>query len=340
MLKMKIVALAFALLAASSALAADRVVLLEDFTNSGCGPCWAVEDSVNSFVNRNLPNGNLAVIRCHVNWPSAGDPIYTANPTEQNIRKAQYGVSGVPYFKFDGVVNGSGSNLQPGFNNRVSVPAILDIEVARNGDETSGTISIMLIAEEDPLWTVPMMVWPILVEDNVPGAGYWSGSVFEQAFRDNLLGYYGEEISFTGPYPDTIYVDADYQVDPKWVADELYLATFVQCGYQYQLHEVENAHWAKFLDLETGIENGGWNGWTQPVLSVGPNPSPGTFAVNAMVPGSGNGSIEVYSLAGRVVASGAVNDLKTVTVDESGIYIVRLSTDEGLWVTESVAVIR
>lgn len=327
-------------LMAAPLLAADRVVLFEDFTNSGCGPCWAVEDSVNSFVNANLPNGNLAVIRSHVNWPSANDPIYLANPTEQNVRKAQYSVNSVPTFKFDGVVNGSGYNLQSGFNARASVPAIIGLEVARNGDATSGTLSIMIIAEEDPEWTESMMVWPILVEDNIPGAGYWSSSVFEQAFRDNLLGYYGEEISFTGPYPDTIYVDADYEIDASWDANELYLSTFVQCRYQANEHEVENAHWAKFMDLETGIEDENWNGWNEPVLSLSPCPSNGTFSIVAELPDNSTGFVEVFNLSGRTVASGISGSLNSVTVSESGVYLVRLTGDNGASVTKSVAVLR
>ena len=33
----------------------------------------------------------------------------------------------------------------------------------------------------------------IIVENNVPGAGYWAGTVFEQVFRDNLAAYtYGD----------------------------------------------------------------------------------------------------------------------------------------------------
>ena len=337
---MKFLAAITILAMASAAVAADRVVLFEDFTNSGCGPCWSIEPQVNAFVNANLPNGNLAVIRTHVNWPSPSDPIYLANPTDQNVRKAQYGVSSVPFLKFDGILNGSGGNLQSVFNTRAAIPAIIALDVARNGDETSGTISIMIVAEEDPLWTVPMMVWPILVEDNIPGVGYWSGSVFEQAFRDNIIGYYGEQISFEGPYPDTIYVDADYTIDSAWDVNELYLATFVQCAYQYNDDEVENAHWAKFLDLEMGIEDGEWNGWQQPVLSVGPNPGTGTFSIAAGVPENGTGFVEVFNLSGRSVCSGSTEEMQSVTVDESGIYLIRLTTDMGVSVTESVAVIK
>lgn len=325
---------------ASISFAAQRVVLFEDFTNSGCGPCWNVETQINAFIAANIGSGNLCVVRPHVNWPSASDPIYLANPTEQTVRKAQYGVSSVPYFKMDGIVSVSASNLQTPFNQRLAVPAIIAIDVARNGDAESGTLSFRIIAEEDPQWTVPMMLWPIIVEDNVPGTHYWSSSVFEQAFRKNVFGYYGEEITFEGPFPDTIYTEVEYSINSNWDVDELHLATFVQCTYTANEHEVENAHWAKFLDLETGISEESWGNSNRVLLSVGPNPSNGTFAISAVLPENTLGNIEVFDLSGRTVVSGTVAEMQNISIDESGIYLVRLSTTEGLSATQSIAVIK
>ena len=337
--KMK-VAFFMLVLLASLSIAAERVVLFEDFTNCGCGPCWQYEAQLNSFINANLPSGRLCVVRPHVNWPTASDPIYLANPTEQTVRKAQYGISGVPYYKIDGIINANVATFQSAYNQRLAVPAIIAIDVARNGDAVSGTLSFRIIAEEDPQWTVPMMLWPIIVEDNIPGVGLWSGSTFEQAFRDNVLGYYGEELVFEGPYPDTIFTSADYTIASTWDVNELHLATFVQCAYQAQQHEVENCNWAKFLDIETGIGDAGWENSNNLVLSVGPNPSTGSFSVTAAVPGNMNGTVEVFNIAGRLVSSGSINEMQSITVDESGIYLVRLSTADGMSVTESVAVIR
>lgn len=325
---------------ASRVIAAERCVLFEDFTNSGCSPCWNVESQVNSFVNANLSSGNLCVIRTHVNWPAANDPIYLANPVEQNVRKVQYGVSSVPYFKIDGILNASAGNLQALFDQRVNIPAIIDIDVARNGNEMSGTFSFRIIAEEDPEWTVPMVLWPILVEDNIPGVGYWTGSVFEQAFRDNVLGYYGEEITFDGSFPDTVYMSADYSINPSWNAEELHLATFVQCSYTQNEHEVENCHWAKFLDLQTGIDQFGWNSPDSPLLSVGPNPSNGQIDISASLPMNSTGTVEVYNLTGRLLFSRSAADTNTLSIDEPGVYLVRLTTSQGISVTESIAVIR
>ncbi|MCK5785972.1 MAG: T9SS type A sorting domain-containing protein [Candidatus Sabulitectum sp.] len=327
-------------LLAGITIAADRVVLFEEFVNCGCGYCWNAENQVNTFVNSNLPSGNLCVIRTHVNWPYANDPIYLANPTEQTVRKAQYGVSGVPYFKMDGILTPVAGNLQSAYNTRLAAPAIIAIDVARNGDASSGTLSFRIIAEEDPGWTVPMNLWPIIVEDNIPGVAYWSSTVFDQAFRDNVLGYYGEELVFDGPFPDTIFTEAVYDIASSWDVNELHLATFIQCAYQANQHEVENCHWAKLLDIETGIGDAGWSDLSDMFLSVGPNPSTGAFNISAFVPGNATGTVEVFNLAGRIVASGSAAEMQNVSVDESGIYLVRLSTSDGMSVTESVAVIR
>jgi hypothetical protein len=337
--KMK-VAIFMLVLLASLSVAAERVVLFEDFTNCGCGPCWSYETQVNNFVNSNLPSGRLCVVRPHVNWPAANDPIYVANKTDQTVRKAQYGVNSVPYYKIDGILNASASNFQALYDQRLAVPAIIAIDVARNGDAVSGNLSFRIIAEEDPQWTASMMLWPIIVEDNIPGVGYWSSSTFEQAFRDNVCGYFGEELVFEGPYPDTIFVDADYTIPSTWDVNELHLATFVQCAYQSQQHEVENCNWAKFLDIETGIGDAGWHNNDNLLLSVGPNPSNGSFSIAASIPGNTGATVEVFNISGRLVSSGYVSEMRNITVDESGIYLVRLSTSDGVSVTESVAVIR
>ena len=328
------------LLLATVSMAAQRVVLFEDFTNSGCSPCWNAEPAINAFISANIASGNLCVVRPHVNWPAANDPIYLANPTEQNVRKAQYGVSGVPYLKMDGIVSVSSSTLQSTFNQRVAIPAIITIDVARNGDAVSGLLTFRIIAEEDPGWTVPMNLWPIIVEDNIPGVGYWSSSVFEQAFRKNVFGYYGETLEFGSSFPDTIYTEAEYSIDSSWDVDELHLATFIQCAYQYSDHEIENCNWAKFMDIETGIDEGVWNNSTDLFLEVGPNPSTGNFSVNAALPENTTGTVEVFNIAGRIVASGSVNEMQSVSIEESGLYLVRLSTSDGMSTTKSVAVIR
>lgn len=329
------------ILMTAMAFGADRKVLIEDFVNCGCSYCWDFEPILNAFVNSHLAAEDVAVIRVHVNWPYSNDPIYVANPGEQSSRRYAYGVNAVPWVQVDGTIHASNSSggLAAAFNSRINVPTSLSIIVARNGDDQTGTVSIGLIAEDSISTETITRLSAIIVENQIPGVVYWASSYFEQAFRDNLFGTVGHMIQFEPPFPDTIYFEADYDIS-GWVSDNLYIATFVQ-RYAGGNKEVLNARWDKFMDLETGLE-------TElvfpqyPQLSVGPNPSSGTVRVTPELPEGSMGTISVFDLSGRQVASEqAFNDWEVVfDLQASGVYLIRLVTGSGQCVTRSVAVIR
>ncbi|OPL19198.1 MAG: hypothetical protein AVO35_12155 [Candidatus Aegiribacteria sp. MLS_C] len=338
---MRLLFVSIVILLAVPVFGAERVVLIEDFTNCGCSYCWNFEPALNGFVNTHLASGEIAVIRVHVNWPYANDPIYQANPTEQNARKSAYGVNGVPWVQVDGKIHASssGPGLESALSSRIGVPSYLDIFVARNGDDQTGNVSIGLVAEEDLGLTDPIRLFATIVEDQVPGVQYWAGSYFEQAFRDNLFGVAGPLVEFQAPYPDTVYFQADYDIS-SWVSDNLYLAVFVQ-KYTSADKEVLNARWYKFMDLMTGIE-GGAEAPVQPDLVAGPNPSNGTIMVTPVLPDETGGYISVYDLSGRQVAGvPALNGHEeTFELPSSGIYIVRLVTGSGMTANTSLVVLK
>lgn len=338
---MRTLMVALLLTAVTLSYAADRVVLFEDFTNCGCGYCWNLEPELNAFVNDHLAAGDLAVIRVHVNWPYSADPIYQANPTEQNARRTFYGVNAVPWLQFDGVIKAASSagGMASAFNSRIAVPSSIDIFVARNGDDQTGTVSIGVVAEEELSTTAPIRVFAVIVEDQVPGVSYWAGSYFEQAYRKNLFGLSPPLVEFTGPYPDTLYFEADYDIT-AWVADNLHLAAFVQ-EYSSSDKEVLNARWYKFMDLETGIEETG-HSVLSPQLSVGPNPSSGAVSVTPSMPDGAEGTVTIFDVSGRLVgeapAQSGVEQNFSLTMP--GIYIVRLATGSGGSAAATVAVVR
>lgn len=327
----------FLLVIALAAGAAERTVLLEEVVNCGCGFCWMEEEALQTFVSQAFSFGNLAVVRIHCDYPNPYDPIYIANPIEQEVRIARYAVSTQPFIVFDGVVQPVEGDLEAAFAERLLVPSIIDIQVARQGTGSAGSLSIRIIAEEEPQWYCPMMVWPILVEDGIPGVGYWSYSQFDQAFRDNLLGYFGQQISFQGPFPDTIYVDAPYQIDPSWDTGQLYLATFVQSSYQSIDDEVHNTSWEKFTDIPMGLPGEGSN---KPSLTVTPNPSQGYFQIRTSLPEFSEGTLGVFDLSGRLLfESNEINEAG-FTPEESGIYIVTLIIRDYPPVSRRVTILR
>lgn len=316
-------------LLACSAIAAERVVLVEDFTNSGCGPCWSFEPTLNSFVNSHLAAGDISVIRVHTNWPSATDPIYLANPTEQQARWGFYGVNAVPTIKVDGIVNGY-PGIEAAYNSRKDVPCYLDIFACRNPSSgmDNGVVSIRLIAEQDLGANATMRLFATLVEDDVPGAGYWSGSVFEQAFRDNLFGPAGPVVAFSAPYPDTLFFQADYVINPAWNQNNLNLAVFVQEYASAPNKEVMNSAYYDFLGMPTGIEGGQPQGGFE--VSIAANPCRGAVRLVTGACGQSTGTATLYDTAGRVVSRTVFTPGNETTLEtrEAGLYLLRVEVGD------------
>ncbi len=84
----------------SIAIAQKRVVLVEQFTNSGCPPCAANTPIVFDYVNKNL--SDVVAIAYHTSFPYK-DSMYFENPVETNARVAYYSnISSVPHSVIDG----------------------------------------------------------------------------------------------------------------------------------------------------------------------------------------------------------------------------------------------
>lgn len=78
----------------------ERMLLLESFTNTGCGPCAAYNPAMDALIAANPDK--VAAIKYHVNWPSATDPMYLHNTSENGARTSYYGVNSVPHVVIDG----------------------------------------------------------------------------------------------------------------------------------------------------------------------------------------------------------------------------------------------
>lgn len=79
---------------------ADRLVLFEEFTNSGCGPCAKFAPGVDSLLIVRL--GDVVSIKYHVNYPDPRDPFYLNEQDNLDIRRNFYDISGVPSVVLDG----------------------------------------------------------------------------------------------------------------------------------------------------------------------------------------------------------------------------------------------
>jgi len=79
---------------------AQRLVLVEEFTQASCGPCASQNPGFNDLLNQNPDL--VRSIKYQVSWPGY-DPMYLQNPAQVDSRVSYYGVNSVPWGWMDGV---------------------------------------------------------------------------------------------------------------------------------------------------------------------------------------------------------------------------------------------
>lgn len=105
-MKKTIIQFSIFLMTSSLSFAQQRIVLLEQFTNSGCPPCASSTPTVLNYVDTS-PN-DVVAIAYHTSFPY-NDSMYFENPVQSNTRTSLYGVSGVPHTVIDGNYYSNGS---------------------------------------------------------------------------------------------------------------------------------------------------------------------------------------------------------------------------------------
>lgn len=120
----------------------QRILLLESFTNTGCGPCAAYNPAMDALIANNADK--IAAIKYHVNWPSATDPMYLHNTAENGARTSYYGVNSVPHVVIDGNrFNGSpGSINQSTINQLVAMTSPMELCLSYEVDAAANTITV------------------------------------------------------------------------------------------------------------------------------------------------------------------------------------------------------
>ena len=81
--------------------AQKRLVLIEEFTNTGCGPCASWSPILDSCINYRL--GDCIAIKYHSNYPNRDDEFYLNEKESNQNRVDYYGVIGVPTTFIDGI---------------------------------------------------------------------------------------------------------------------------------------------------------------------------------------------------------------------------------------------
>lgn len=138
----------------------ERILLLESFTNTGCGPCAIYNPGMDALIAAN--ESRIAAIKYHVNWPSANDPMYLHNTGENGSRKSYYNVEFVPYVVVDGThfSGNSGDITQPVIDQLMTIESPMEMRLTYDVDLNKNiiTVSVMGRATIDLIGTLKLYV--------------------------------------------------------------------------------------------------------------------------------------------------------------------------------------
>jgi len=120
----------------------ERTLLLESFTNTGCGPCALYNPAMDALIANNPDK--VVAIKYHVSWPSNQDPMFLHNTAENNSRTSYYGVDGVPYVVVDGNrFAGNSGNITQGIIDQLhAIESPMELRLSCNVNEEENTITV------------------------------------------------------------------------------------------------------------------------------------------------------------------------------------------------------
>jgi thiol-disulfide isomerase/thioredoxin len=221
--------LVFVLLA-GIANAFPRRVLVEEFTNTYCGPCATAYPAFHSFCEANADN--IAVIAYHAWWPGSADIWYQRNISENTTRINLYGITGVPDSRFDGILTqypGDANGCTSRMNTRLAVDSPVSISITAFGGDGSPITTNVSVASGATAVTGNYAIRAALVETSrlysAPnGQNEWGYGFFDMAPSTSGEAFSidansTEEFSFEFPWDNAVY-DVDNLHVTVWIQNE------------------------------------------------------------------------------------------------------------------------
>lgn len=243
----------------SLAYSADRVVLLELFTSSTCGPCFYANAYLDSTYSSDM--ADISLIRYHTWWPAPGnDPFYLDNPEQNRARASFYNIDAVPTLVIDGDVR---SESYTSWGRLIASRRSISSPVKIYADMSSfGIARIKLFAEEGfPAETYRLFF--VVVEDSIRYNAPNGQRIFHQVMRAIFPTSSGKQI-FVEP-GETTRTEINYYLKPEWNIINTHAVIFIQnefsrIVYQSLKAEIppqpENAYYVEIPSSKEFVERG------------------------------------------------------------------------------------
>ncbi len=211
----------------ASAIAYQRTVLVEDFTNWGCVPC-AIPNTYLHNAIESFTSDEAFDIAYHMSWPSGSDPFYLANQSENDTRRYYYGVNAVPHMRCNGTIQmstSSQSSMISVINSQLSIPSDiwLDLSAQVVGDE----IHVTCTAYADVAITGNKVLHMLVLDryTYLPGTPNGNPNHYH-AMLDMAPTAYGQMFNVSA-FDSTYYMEI-FPLNSSWLIENLDIACFVQ----------------------------------------------------------------------------------------------------------------
>ncbi len=323
---------ALALFMHNTTLAQNRVVLIEQFTNSGCPPCASATPPVYNYLDTNP--ADVVGIAYHASFPY-NDSMHYENPTDANARINYYSVSGVPYTIIDGnyvsnYTNNVTGTLASKINTRKVVAPLYEItssQLSLVGNTLTGAFKFKSLSAT----TANLVAHVVVIEKDVlknsyaASPGNNSETHYPYVMRKMIPNANGTTLNNT-TFNGEDSVNFTWNLANIKNIAQLRVVAFVQNTTTKEIYEAQLFTTQTSTVGVTAISN---NAST----IAYPNPSNGLVKLSLPIQTSIN-NVSVINELGQTVYSSVVNVLQnelTLNLNvNNGMYTVRIVTNEGV----------
>lgn len=291
-----------------------RLPLYEKFSSSTCGPCFTFNTgSFNPFLS-GITDADMALISYQVNWPSSGDPYYTA---EIGSRVSFYSISSAPTLLVDSkesTLNGA-ADLQTYLSDESAIPSYFSLSATSVLNDPDITVNVNITPYISGSYTLHCAV----VENETLGNAATNGeTVFHHVLMKMLPDPSGTVIPFADGTPVTQTLQATLSGLFIEEMTDLKVVVFIQDNVTKKV--MQAAYATDLLGVSTNIHSN--------QVRLYPNPSKGIIYVKNET----SSQVEIIDINGRIirkldrVEGGASIDLSDVP---SGVYLAKIVSANG-----------
>lgn len=212
-----------------------RKVLVEEATNTSCGPCAAQNPAFQQWIKDNFDN--VIPVIYHAWWPGNNDPFYLEDPAMNEGRIKYYGIQGVPSVRVNGKIapaspgwyDGAAGDINALTNElntykNTTSPITLVVAEQRSGAQSNVSVTVQTTQALTGKKLRVAVVEYFVSYDQPPGTN--GEKEFFWVARKMLPDHSGTSINISAGSEKTF--DFSFTIKSNWNANNIYIVAWIQ----------------------------------------------------------------------------------------------------------------